>query len=54
MAISSTPPPAHATQKSPDFDMSHVPASDRGAGHSNVPLIVVIVVPVQSGGDIPP
>jgi len=42
------PPPAHASQKSPDLEMSHVPVVVRGAGHfrgeghSSALLIVVM------------
>jgi hypothetical protein len=53
MASNNTPPPAHATQKSADLEMSHAPVVGRRAGHSNVPLIVVIVRPGSRQGEMP-
>jgi hypothetical protein len=45
MATSSAPPPAHASQKSPVLEISHVPAVVRGEGHSIALLTVVMVLP---------
>jgi hypothetical protein len=47
MATSNAPPPAHASQKSPALEISHVPAVARGEGegHAIALLTVVMALP---------
>ena len=45
MATSTVPPPAHASQKSPDLEISHVPAVVRGADHGGALVTVVTALP---------